>query len=130
METSDPRVEALLGLLGAFEVLDFDRIGAMVAEDAVFEFPYGGHAPVEGRGAIVDFLTSRMASFVSEMKFTLKGIYPAEDPELVFAEYASVGTLTAGGTYGNVYIAMLRLRDGRIRHFKEFYNPAAIAQTR
>ena len=33
-------------------------------------------------------------------------------------------------SYGNVYIALLRVRDGRIRHFKEFYNPAAIAQTR
>jgi len=130
MTTSDPRVEALHALLGAFEGLDFDRVGRLVAEDAVFEFPYGAHPPLEGRQAILAHLNTAMASFVAEMKFTIQAIYPAEDPELVFAEYASVGKLTSGGAYGNRYIAALRVRDGLIRHFKEFYNPAAIAAAR
>jgi ketosteroid isomerase-like protein len=130
MATNDPRTDALHGLLGAFEVLDFERIGRMVADDAVFEFPYGGHPPLDGRAAILAHLNTNMASFVSAMTFTIQAIYPAEDPELVFAEYTSVGRLTNGGDYANRYIASLRVRDGLIRCFKEFYNPAAIARTR
>jgi ketosteroid isomerase-like protein len=130
MSTNDPRTAALHALLGAFEVLDFDRVGRLVAEDAVFEFPYGPHPPIQGREAIVAFLNASMASFVSEMRFTVQAVHPAEDPELAFAEYASVGRLTNGGAYANRYIAVLRVRDGLIQGFKEFYNPAVIAALR
>jgi ketosteroid isomerase-like protein len=130
MSTDDPRASMLRDLLDALGTLDFERVGRMVATDAVFEFPYGTHPPLRGREAIVAFLNASMAGFVSEMTFTVQAVHPAEDPELAFAEYTSVGRLTNGGAYANRYVAALRVRDGLICEFKEFYNPAAIATSR
>ncbi|MCA1481788.1 nuclear transport factor 2 family protein, partial [Bradyrhizobium sp. NBAIM08] len=87
MPATDPRVEALHALLRALGTLDFVRVGELIADDAVFEFPYGAGGPVRGRGEILGFLGASMAAFVSQMTFNVEAVYPAEDPELLVAEY-------------------------------------------
>ena len=127
MQSNDAPATALKNLLGAFEVLDFDRVSELIAEDTVFEFPYGGYPPLEGRAAILEHLRTGMANFVKSMDFTIQAIHPAADPELVFAEYTSTAVRVDGGPYGNRYICMLRLRGGKIVLFREFYNPVLTA---
>ncbi len=127
MASDSPPAAALRALLNAFEVMDFDTVGRLIADDAQFDFPYGGQAPVKGRAAILDFLRVGMATFLKSMDFTIAAIHPAADPELVFAEYSSTGVMTNDRPYANRYICLLRASGGKITLFREFYNPAAIA---
>jgi ketosteroid isomerase-like protein len=47
-----------------------------------------------------------------------------DDPEQAVAEFASEGTLLNGSPYRNTYLALSVVRDGKIRYWQEFSDPA------
>jgi ketosteroid isomerase-like protein len=111
-------------LLGRLEALDFDGIGALLDDEAVFDFPFGRGEATTGRAAIVAYLRQGMGGFLKSIRFTVQTIYPCEDPEVVIAEYTSVGERVAGGAYQNRYVGIVRARGGKILLFREYYNPS------
>jgi ketosteroid isomerase-like protein len=131
MGKADERIRLMQALLGALERLAFDEIGEMIAEDAIFDFPFrAGAQSTQGRRAIVDDLRVGMGGFLKEMKFEVEALHPCEDPELLAAEYRSRGVTVDGHPYANRYGAFLRVRDGRITLFREFFNPLATQEAR
>jgi ketosteroid isomerase-like protein len=65
------------------------------------------------------------AMCATPIQFTVKGLTAEEDRVVVEAE--SRATLVNGQNYGNTYVFVLRIRDGRIAAIAEHYN-ALIAQ--
>jgi ketosteroid isomerase-like protein len=49
------------------------------------------------------------------------------DPEVVIVEFAGSGKgLTTGEPYDQRYISVIRVRDGYIAHYKDYWNPIAV----
>ena len=106
----------------------FDKLGDFMVDDLLFELPYGPDFmpnPVEGLEAWNQMQLMTFALFDS---FRLEPIEYHEclDPDELIAEYRSEATVKRNGNvYKNRYIGVLRFRDGKISHWREFHNPQA-----
>lgn len=117
---------ALLDHLGR---LDFEGLEALLHPDAVFEFPFRQENPTSvGREAILERLRSGMGQNFVRMDFTIRDVHLCQDPNLVIAEYESVGQLTSGREYRNRYVGLVRVRNGQVEIFREYFNPLAMAR--
>jgi len=103
----------------------------MVAEDGVMEFPFALPSPrrVEGREALaahIAFLAGRIEFLgVSDVVKHSTG-----DPEVFILEFAGAGRAVATGEpFEQRYISVIRLRDGRIAHYRDYWNPIAVLRT-
>jgi uncharacterized protein len=106
----------------------FERLGDYMADDLVFELPYGPAFmpnPIEGLEAWNQMQLMTFAMFDS---FSLEPIelHDCLDPDELIAEYRSQAKVKRNGNdYVNRYIGVLRFRDGKISHWREFHNPQA-----
>ena len=111
--------------LDALTTRDVDQVMPLWNEDGVMEFPFvpeGSPSTFEGAEAIRTTLES---AFIQRPKmgfFEVKA-YQAADPNLAFIEFKGEMTLQSGAPYNNTYIAKVEARDGKLLHFKEFFNP-------
>jgi ketosteroid isomerase-like protein len=64
--------------------------------------------------------------FSGGLAYTVDSLTAEEDR--VAAEVQSCGTLLNGDTFHNVYVFMIRIRDGRIASVAEHFNPAAVTE--
>src|ERR1700722_621245 len=103
----------------------------MVAEDGVMEFPFAlpSARRVEGRKALADhigFLAGRIEFLgVSDVVKHVTG-----DPEVFILEFAGSGRAVATGEpFEQRYISVIRLRDGHIVHYLDYWNPLAVLRT-
>ena len=100
----------------------------MVAEDGVMEFPFALPSPkrVEGREALaahIAFLAGRIEFLsVSDVVKHVTG-----DPEIFIIEFAGSGRAVATGEpFEQRYISVIRLRDGHIVRYTDYWNPIAV----
>jgi hypothetical protein len=104
----------------------------LLAEDAVVEFPFalpGRPARFEGREQFLDFARPEQAALgVRFENIRDVVIHDTSDPEVIVAEYVMAGTLTASGQHAAAaFVSVLRVRAGRIVHWREYQNPVAMA---
>ncbi len=102
------------------------------AEDGVLEYPFappGLRSPLVGRDAIVaNFQVIRKLLRIDSVTDVVA--YEMNDPQLVVLEFAGHGEgLNTGEDYEQRYISMIRLRDGRIAHYKDYWNPLTFLRT-
>ncbi|WP_394824511.1 nuclear transport factor 2 family protein [Pendulispora albinea] len=104
-------------------------------ERAIIEFPYapslGTPARLEGKAAI----RSYMADILPQMKdlaFTDVRITETRDPDVVFVESHGEAHIDASGRhlsrYAQDYVMRLETRDGKIVHYREYWNPLPAVQ--
>ena len=103
----------------------------MFAEDGVMEFPYALPTPrrVEGREALVahlNFLAGRIEFLnVSDVVKHQTG-----DPDVCIIEFAGFGrSVATGEPFEQRYISVIRVRDGYIAHYRDYWNPLAVLRT-
>ena len=111
--------------LNALTTRDVDEVMPLWNDDGVMEFPFvpeGSPNTFEGSEAIRATLES---AFVQRPKMAFFDVtaYQAADPNLAFVEFKGDMTLQSGAPYNNTYIAKVEARDGKLVHFKEFFNP-------
>lgn len=98
----------------------------MMAEDFVMEFPYarpGMQPRIEGREAVVTYLVS-VAGGVSIDSIENVAVHETTDPEVVIVEFEAVGrALKVDEPYLQRYISVIRARNGRMIHYKDYWNP-------
>ncbi len=123
--------EAVRRFLTSLENKDAQLLASVWADDAVQDMPFSpeGHPKrVTGKEAIVDLYAAWPdvagdADFTSELVF-----YPMQDPETVFAEFRGrVDVIPTGREYRQTYGGLFHVVDGRIRLFREYYDPAPFA---
>ena len=103
----------------------------MFAVDGVLEYPYappGLNTPIVGRDAII-------ANFQRLRKFLrVDGVadvteIEVRDPDTVVLEFSGRGEgLITKEAYNQRYISVIRLRDGNIVQYKDYWNPIAFLQ--
>ena len=111
--------------LTALTTRDVDQVMPLWNPDGVMEFPFvpeGSPNTFEGTDAIRATLASAFVQRPRMRFFDVKA-YQAADPDLAFVEFKGDMTLQSGAPYNNTYIAKVEARDGKLVHFKEFFNP-------
>jgi ketosteroid isomerase-like protein len=57
-------------------------------------------------------------------------VYKTDDPQVVMIEFAGHGEgLITREAYDQRYISVIRLRDGHIVHYKDYWNPLTLLRT-
>lgn len=110
-----------------FIATDMERWLELLADDAVVEFPYAGSLGVpprlEGRGAIRAYFLDAIKSFEG-LTFSNVRTYPTTDPDVAAVEVHGSATITSTGRrYEQDYVMVVKARDGRIVHYREYWNP-------
>lgn len=123
--------DAVMQLLTGFETRDMDRINAVWAEHAVQEMPYapeGVSKRIVGREALIanyaPFPTKcERASMTAGIQF-----YDTRDPATVIVEYeGNVKWFGKDEPYIQPYIAIFRVKDGKIELFRQYYDSCKFA---
>ena len=121
----NPAGQIAAGFLDALAASDADAIAEMWTEDAVLEFPFapkGFPSGIEGRSAIEKYFRDALA-VVTPIDYPGRVVTPLADPDACLIEFGS--RLTVGDdprVFENKYITIVRVRDGKIAHFKEHYD--------
>jgi ketosteroid isomerase-like protein len=111
-------------VLGYFEDISaarYDAARARIAEDATWwvvgegRWPIGGTYDKDSMRALTDMVRDR---FPAGLKLTVHGAVAEGDR--VFVEAESHGTRRDGRAYNNSYIFIFTVRDGLIRHRREY----------
>ncbi|MGH1416968.1 MAG: nuclear transport factor 2 family protein [Pelagimonas sp.] len=106
-----------------------DSFSDMCAEDVEFEAPYapGGSNSIFGRQAVANYMPVVPEFFtIEELVETAQ--YRCTDPELVILEFHArngVGVKT-GLPYDQKYINVIRVRDGKIVQYRDYWNPSVV----
>ncbi len=96
--------------------------------DVVLEVPYTVRPEirrVEGREAVLAVI-GQLFTRISPFQLIAVEEHAAPGADWAVVEYRSEGRFVADGApYANTYVGIYRVRDGRVAHWKEYYNPLA-----
>jgi ketosteroid isomerase-like protein len=103
-----------------------DEWGGLWAEDAVCEFPFARDVErriYTGKDAIVAYTRAIMGRIRVDRIERLR-VMPLEDPEGVVIEAViEARILPEGNPYHQTYVAVCETKDGKILHYREYFNP-------
>ncbi len=109
-----------------------EPMGSLLAEDAVIETPFaapGRPRRFEGRDTFVAYAEGGRAALpvrFEECRDIV--VHETADPEVLVVEYVLAGTVTTTGRRESAaFIGVLRVRDGRVVHWREYQNTLGIA---
>jgi uncharacterized protein (TIGR02246 family) len=110
---------------------DVDGFADLFAPDAVIEAPFGGlpGMPVrlEGREAVRAYARQVLSSPLRLDNYDVVELHQTQDPEVVVAEMRAEATVTTTGrSFAATSIHVLRIRDGRIAHVREYSDPRGL----
>ncbi|ADO56429.1 MULTISPECIES: nuclear transport factor 2 family protein [Paenibacillus] len=95
-------------------------------DNAVFEFPYAPKHFVQvlqGKAAIYEYI-KEFPSILRIQHFSSPTIHTTTDPSLFVAEFASEAqAVSTGKPYNQTYISVIKLKNGKISHYKDYWNP-------
>ncbi len=105
----------------------------LFAEDAVVEFPYasalGSPERFEGKSAIYNRMKDALVQ-MQNLIFTNIRAYQTLNPNILFAEVHGEATIVATGhLYQQDYVMRLETKDGKIVHYREYWNPTPVLDT-
>jgi uncharacterized protein len=103
----------------------------MFAEDGVMEFPYAlpSSRRVEGREALAAHL-EYLAGRVEFLSVSDVVKHETGDPDVCIIEFAGFGrSVATGEPFEQHYVSVVRVRDGHISHYKDYWNPIAVLRT-
>lgn len=102
---------------------------AMCADDIVFQFPYapaGSVTEVRGKAKLAAYLAkvgTLIVFDVMEMPVT----HASKDGETFVIEFSCKGRgVATGARYDQSYISVLRVCDGRIVQYRDYWNPLVL----
>lgn len=101
------------------------------ADDSVWEMPFAPEplsTSVPGRHLIGHFIDWFFAS-VPDLHVDSLTVHDTTDPELFILELQGTATVTqTGKIYSNTYCTHMRIRNGKIVLFREYFNPAVVLE--
>ncbi|MET0246722.1 MAG: nuclear transport factor 2 family protein [Sphingomonas sp.] len=113
-----------------------DRIAAdatsfldMLADDAVMDFPYappGMTTRLDGKAAIARHLQD-LGGQIAFDRMGQPTVFATTDPDVTLVEFDGFGRgVSTGEPYDQRYLSIIRTRDGRIVHYRDYWNPLVI----
>jgi len=101
----------------------------LFAEDAIGEFPYasalGSPERLKGKAAIYNYMKD-VPTQMQNLSYTNIREYPTANPNLLFAEvHGEAVIVVTGKHYQQDYVMRLETKNGKIIHYREYWNPVA-----
>lgn len=127
---SSPRevLDRALDLLRRGEMMEF---ADLFAADTLIEIPFVADRPwtrIEGRERLREYVSGYTDHQVVE-RYPSVRVHETADPEVVVAEVTASGTtVRTGAPYTTSYVWILRVRDGEIREFRDYWSPVETAK--
>jgi ketosteroid isomerase-like protein len=116
-------VDHALKLLVAQDMAGF---AGLWAADGTAEFPFapdGYPQRLEGREAVIDYLRDYPEK-LDVRSVVSQSVHQTTDPEVVIAEFETEAVVVASGkTIRPRYIAVVRVREGEIQSYRDYWNP-------
>jgi len=111
---------------------DADGFADLFAPDAVIESSFAGppgtSMRLQGREAIREYSRRVLASPLRLEDFAVAELYQTQDPEVVITEMRTTGTVTTTGcSFTTTSMQILRIREGKIVHSRDFADPRILA---
>ncbi|MET7748689.1 nuclear transport factor 2 family protein [Micromonospora sp. NPDC005367] len=105
----------------------------LLADDVVIETPFaapGRPTRTQGKQRVLEYTQAGRAVFPVRFDDCRNVVvHETADPEVIVVEYELVGThLATGVTASAPFIGVLRTRDGKLAHWREYQHTLAIAQ--
>ncbi|RYG80525.1 nuclear transport factor 2 family protein [bacterium] len=102
---------------------------AMLADDAVMEFPYapaGLPHRLEGRAAIGNYLAA-LSALLAFDRIAQPIVHRTSDRDVTILEFAGFGRgIPNGEPYEQRYISVIRTLNGRIVQYRDYWDPLAV----
>ncbi len=117
--------------LTALEEKNMQKFARVWADDAVQDMPYspeGFPKRVEGKANLIKHYGA-WPKISGKANFTKALImHSMQDPELVYVEYkGEVDVIPTGRVYKQTYGGLFHVENGKIKLFREYYDPAVFA---
>jgi ketosteroid isomerase-like protein len=123
--------------IDANEARDKAALMEFVTEDSLYEFPFNEGGIVEeghfkrfkGLKELSAFFDALTTAFTLDegVRVSDRDISIANDGNTIFLECTGSGRLTTGRLYKNRYVMKFDFKDGKIIHFREYFNPIQVA---
>lgn len=108
---------------------DVEALVALMSDDVEYEIPFlGTPLKLNGRDAVHDFLTGAQGKFADVSYDVDRWLVDAEQQVVILEMRAERTILPDMERYGNRYVLIFTLRDGKIADFREYLNPIAAAK--
>ncbi|MDG4774640.1 nuclear transport factor 2 family protein [Solwaraspora sp. WMMD792] len=126
--TVSPAAQLLHRCLDHLLAKDMPGFLAHWHDDAVAEFPFappGYPRRLDGIAAVTGYLID-YPKLIDIAEFPNVTVHQSVDPEVVIAELTATGTVVpTGQPYRMSYVVVVTVRDGRIAHYRDYWNPLA-----
>jgi ketosteroid isomerase-like protein len=127
--------DAILRFFKAVAARDATALAQSITEDAVYEIPFsesGSTEPGEfrryvGTAEVVEFWMATTANGPKSLGAEDVELSITADGSRVFIEQRGNMVLSDGRPYRNKYVFRFSIRDGRISHVREYFNPVIAA---
>ncbi|MCH5676984.1 nuclear transport factor 2 family protein [Streptomyces gilvus] len=100
-------------------------------DNGVFEFPFapdGWPQRLEGKAAIADYMRD-YPDHIDLHDFPHVHIYQTTAEQTIVVDMRAVGRLvTSDSAYDMTYIAVVTVENGRITHYRDYWNPLVLVQ--
>jgi ketosteroid isomerase-like protein len=105
----------------------------LFATDGVMEYPFfvpGFESTLEGQATIREFFKQRSdMRGMFDMHEVTAEVYQTDDPEVVITEIEHHGmSRVTNAPYRMTALAVIRVRDGKIVHYRDYMNPLSLAE--
>jgi ketosteroid isomerase-like protein len=105
--------------------------GEQLADDVVIEMPFappGARDRFESKQAFLDFARPQRAAFPARIdECRTIAVHDTTDPETIVVEYELAGISPKDGARSAAgFVVVLTAREGRITHWREYQNVAAM----
>lgn len=95
-------------------------------EEGVLEFPFapeGWPRRLQGRAAVAEYMRG-YPDHIDLHDFPYVEVHQTTDPDRIVVEMRGVGRLVeSGGPFDMSYIAVITVKNGRITHCRDYWNP-------
>jgi ketosteroid isomerase-like protein len=127
--------DAILRFFKAVGARDAVALAQSITEDAVYEIPFsesgstepGGFRRYAGVTEVVDFWMATTANGPKSLGAEDVELSITADGSRVFIEQRGNMILPDGRPYRNKYVFRFSIRDGRVSHVREYFNPVIAA---
>src|ERR1700761_1820437 len=127
--------DAILAFFKAVATKDTAALAASITEDAVYEFPFSESGSTEpdqcrryvGAAEVIAFWTATSADGPKSLGPEDVELSITADGSRVFIEQRGNMVLSDGRSYRNRYVFRFAIRDGRVCHVREYFNPVTAA---
>ncbi|TWJ45670.1 putative PhzA/B-like protein [Bacillus paralicheniformis] len=101
-------------------------------QDAVFEHPYappGFPKKLEGKSAIYEYIKD-FPEKIDIVRFTAPTIHQMANTGYAAVEFECEGTVCETGLpYNQQYISLVNMKEGKIVHYKDYWNPLTVIES-